>query len=475
MLILNQHARRGKVHEFKERILSKLAEGQARKYVAVYKVKGQQKNSICKTNNLKESQIIEFVRKINNINPKEQSKRKIKLAWVSPLPPTETYVANYSKSLIPFLRKYFDLTVVTDTPNKLDNTERSIDWLLDNGGQFNEICYHIGNSSKYQSIHDCAVRWPGTVVLHDLYLGDLQYTYKNIEKSPNKSENHNWLSALYQCHGYFPIHQLSFEERKLNSILQNYSVNRELINRSNKVIVHSHYAQRILDKTGTCSGILSLPMVSAPRKFHDRHKARLKLGLKSDSILICCKGQVATAKDSIEIVEALSQLPNEICLRFKLIFIESNLSIEHEKQLLQKISNFKKKNKIEIKKYSSVEDYNNYLACDFAIHLGRIDQGENLVSATELICSGIPLITNGMGITQEIPADSSWIFSEYCTTTELRLAIKRMVDNKDEIRNTLREDRYNILSRFSPESVAKQYQIALDKKQYINAPPDTLR
>jgi len=468
LLILNPYADRSKAGRLKQRILGKIKGTKANKYIAVHKIKDTGDNCIPANLNAQGCTISEFIRIIQEIKPEESAKQRKKLAWVSPLPPTKSGIATYSKTLIPEIKKHYELTVVAETPNQLDSEQKSIAWLLENGDQFDEICYHIGNSPFHQYIQDCALQWPGTIVLHDLYLGDLQYSYKNTKQSADKAENQQWLSTLYRCHGYHPIHQSSLEEGIPHAALRRYPVNRELINRSKRVIVHSRDAEQILEEMGFYGDILRVPMVCAPRQLPDRNKSRVKLRVEPNSILICSVGCVGAAKGSIEIVEAWSQLPNKIRSRCKLVFTGANDAGEYGQKLLKKISELDQSNQVEIKNWTSEDGYTDYLAaCDFAIQLRTINRGETSAAATDLICAGIPLITNAKGSMRELTAvDASWMLPECFTTTELCNAMERMIGNSEKIRDSLRRDNHIFLKSHSPENVANQYKHALNKKAW---------
>ena len=50
----------------------------------------------------------------------EVSKR-LKLAYISPMPPLKTGIADYSAELIPFLSEYYDITVIVNQGEVSDN------------------------------------------------------------------------------------------------------------------------------------------------------------------------------------------------------------------------------------------------------------------------------------------------------------------------------------------------------------------
>lgn len=106
----------------------------------------------------------------------------MKLALVSPLPPARTGIADYTAELLPYLRRYVDVTLFTDDPAQVAAPVASVfpvrplaaypalQW------HFDLLLYQIGNSTHHQHALTLACRYPGVVVLHDFVLHHLQAT-----------------------------------------------------------------------------------------------------------------------------------------------------------------------------------------------------------------------------------------------------------------------------------------------------------
>ena len=146
-------------------------------------------------NNNRISTIPKLQQALSSLLPSTTDARK-RLAWVTPMPPIRSGVAPYSSTLVHALKQHYDVTVITDTPDPAQRDQQSTEWLLSNGHLFDRLCYQIGNSRHHQTIQDCARRWPGVVVMHDLYLGDLHFSYEAPHGSPNQPTNQRWLQEL---------------------------------------------------------------------------------------------------------------------------------------------------------------------------------------------------------------------------------------------------------------------------------------
>ncbi len=77
----------------------------------------------------------------------------MKVGFFSPLPPAPTGVADYSETLLSWLRQ---LGAVEIAPEKCD-----------------VALYHVGNNTLHRDIYQRAIAHPGVVVLHDAVLQHL--------------------------------------------------------------------------------------------------------------------------------------------------------------------------------------------------------------------------------------------------------------------------------------------------------------
>lgn len=98
------------------------------------------------------------------------------LAYFSPLPPTHSGIADYSRELLAPLSEHAELTLFVDDPSAVDpNLSGSfriepISGYVDSRYRYDMALYHIGNNVHHESIYQHALRYPGVVVLHDLYI-----------------------------------------------------------------------------------------------------------------------------------------------------------------------------------------------------------------------------------------------------------------------------------------------------------------
>jgi len=85
----------------------------------------------------------------------------MRLAFVSPMPPSKSGIADYSAALVDALRAFAEVTVVSSAPAEFDPSS------------FDALVYQIGNNPYHTFAYELALRHPGVVVLHESNLHHL--------------------------------------------------------------------------------------------------------------------------------------------------------------------------------------------------------------------------------------------------------------------------------------------------------------
>ncbi len=102
------------------------------------------------------------------------------VAFLSPLPPQSSGIADYSAELLPHLARHVDLEVFTERPEESRQVVSRDLPLAGYGdferraGSFDLALYQLGNNADFHGpIYDLSVRHPGVVVLHEYMLHHL--------------------------------------------------------------------------------------------------------------------------------------------------------------------------------------------------------------------------------------------------------------------------------------------------------------
>ena len=136
------------------------------------------------------------------------------LALVAPLPPARTGIAGYSAKLLQYLARHYQIVcivdqAVTDPSFTEEYPVHGPQWLATNKGRVERILYQFGNSPAHQHMFGLLERYPGVVVLHDFYLGDV---LNEMARSAYALDAFS--SALYASHGFSALRKDKLEGRE---------------------------------------------------------------------------------------------------------------------------------------------------------------------------------------------------------------------------------------------------------------------
>ena len=327
-----------------------------------------------------------------------------RLAMVGPLPPEQTGIAYYCAELLPGLSKYYDITVVTDQsfvpPPLLEwcRIER-IDWFKEHALDFDRIVYQVGNSPFHQHMPDLLKEFPGTVVLHDFYLGGI---LRGMEMTGYRKNA--FIFGMYASHGFTALTHIN--EWSKPEIENCYAANLDVIKSAEGVIVHSEYARQLADSTYGGEFSANWRVVPQLRELPsrtERSKARERLGIDENDFIVCSFGFIGPTKASLDLIKVwkLSKLyrtPNA-----KLIFVgKNNDTNPYGKAVIDEIGDAA----IEITGFVSDEVYADYMAsADMAVQLRTITRGETSRTVLDCLAYQLPLMILNTASFTEYPDD----------------------------------------------------------------------
>ena len=237
------------------------------------------------------------------------------LAYVSPLPPQRSGIADYSAALLPHLRPYCERLVgVVDTgiapavpPLLFDAVYDASDaaWWATEGAV---PVYHMGNNSTYhRHIYDLLRRFPGVTVLHDGSL--LPFVNAVTLESGARSAFVRELSYATGSGGTALAWQhlrgavaLSPEEVPLLARVCHASLG---------IIVHSEYMQRKVMRIAPQTPVAVIPMLDMTPVETDTltlAESRSRLGLEPDAMLLGAFGFIAPSKRLDVVLQVLAGL-----------------------------------------------------------------------------------------------------------------------------------------------------------------------
>lgn len=388
----------------------------------------------------------------DKLNIKEPNNIKKKLAYVSPIPPERTGIADYSADLIPVLEEYYDITIIVDQESVSYNGPcaiHKVDWFISNHDEFDRILYHVGNAPFHKHMTDLIKIAPGVVVMHDFYLGHL---YGWISHNYHDS---TWSTSLYRSHGYLAVDK---RYKSPEETLFSYPCNYEILNTAIGVISHSDYSRTLAKKWYPSRQFAwsVIPLLRKSSSSSDKILAKKQLGFSEQDIVICSFGFLGETKLNHRLIDAISKSVLELSKNIHLVFVGENPEGSYGELIKDKIR--QSTGRITITGFASNKLFDTYLSsADIAVQLRSKSRGESSAAVLDCMNYGIPTIVNANGSMAELPQDCVVMLPDDFTDDELASSIEHLINNKEYAENIGIVAKKYIHAQHSPEKCANQY------------------
>ncbi len=387
-----------------------------------------------------------------------------KMAYISPLPPEPTGIADYSADLLPELSRHYDIEVVVDRKEVSDSwiranfPIRSSEWFDRHADRFERVVYHVGDSSFHGYQFDLLEKHKGVVVLHDFFLSDLNSYIDRYMDRPG------WFTeSLLDSHGYSALIALG---QNPHAVTCPYPGNKPVLDEAAGVIVHSQtfkqWAEDYYGENYTSDWHVVPSLRGLPHPIH-RRSARDELGLDAGVFLVCSFGVRGSTKHNHSLLEAWLASPvagNQGC---RLVFVGATDSGEYGLQLTKRIEESGLTDRLKITGRASPELFRNYLAAaDMAVQLQSPSRGDTSRIILDCLAHGLPLVTNSHGQAGELPEGVAVKLPGQSTVKDLSSAITSLWRNKTARERLARSALKYIRERHSPVRVGELYRDAIE-------------
>jgi len=402
----------------------------------------------------------------NSLAPTADRKRRLRLAYVSPLPPARSGIADYSAELLPALGRYYEIDIIIEQAS-LSATwisshyeVRDAKWLQDNPELYDRVLYHFGNSSNHQHMFNLLTKVPGIVVLHDFYLGDvLNYLEAYAD------DNFACQRALYKSHGYGALATRSLSGQ-FAKVAEQYPANLEVLQLAQGVIVHSHHSKQLANTwygPQLAEHWSVIPLLRLPNSQMDRIAARQALGLQQSDFLVCSFGLMGPTKLNHRLLQAWldSVLANdETCT---LVFVGEDPATEYGAQIKLAVQASALQHRIHISGWTEPTRYRQYLmAADLAVQLRTNSRGETSAAVLDCLNYGLPTIINAHGSLAELSPDVVCMLADDFEDEALTQALETLRQDVNRRQTLGQIGREYIQTLHAPDICADQYRLAIE-------------
>jgi glycosyltransferase involved in cell wall biosynthesis len=330
----------------------------------------------------------------------------MRIAWVSPLPPLPSGIADYSADLLPALADRYEIEIVIDPRQYAvlpHLAARHLTLTADEAVRrhdarpFDLFVYQVGNSAYHVYMLELMRHFRGLVVLHDFYLGGLVASARQRGLWPTTAE-----------------HELAFEgethlldwKRKgyVNEIVLRQLVpeNSRLLRLADAVLVHSAWAWRRvrrLVEVPVARVRQAVPVV--PRV--DAALRRQELGLPPDAFIVCSLGHHGYTKRLPSLLRAVAGVSEALVRRTRIIIVGPMAPTDRE-DLRRLATDLGIDARLQLAGYVSLEHLYAYIqASDVCVQLRYPTNGETSASVLRALAAGAAVVTSDHGPMAEMP------------------------------------------------------------------------
>ena len=406
--------------------------------------------------------------KLEQLSLKKNDSKKLKLAYISPFPPLRTGIADYSCELVPYLESYYDIEIINNESSSESFPTRTDEWFESNYEYYDRVLYHFGNSSFHSYMLPLLKKIPGVVVLHDFYLGDLMEVSHILDKN-----------FLYYLHGYSSLCYL--KSTNINKVLSKFPCNKEILNRSKSIIVHSQYSKTLTShwySDISLDNYSTIPLLRESAKIEKKPLSKKILKLPDNSFVVCTFGLIAKNKQNQELLQAWinSSLSKESSCY--LIFVGQNDKSDYAKELTKTINN---NDNIYITGWIDSQTFKDYLnLADMAVQLRSFSRGETSAALLDCMNYALPTITNANGSIAELPSDTLYMLEDKFKVEELTLALETLYFDTKKRETLSKKAKAYITKMHNPQACASMYKDVIErayspsKEPQINLDVETL-
>jgi glycosyltransferase involved in cell wall biosynthesis len=394
------------------------------------------------------------------------TKRRPKLAYVSPLPPERSGIADYSAELLPALARHYDIEVIvaqetiSDPWISANCPVRSAEWLVQHSERYDRVLYHFGNSTFHQHMFGLLKRVPGVVVLHDFFLSGMISHMDVHGYAPG-----DWARELYSSHGYKALCD-RFHASDAADVVWKYPCSLSVIQNSLGLIVHSPNSLRLAHQWygGDFVDWFVIPLMRDSHISTKRTIARKALGLNTNDILVCSFGLLGPTKLNHRLLNAWlnSKLVDDQSCH--LIFVGENYCGDYGRELLTTIRHAKRKARIHITGWTETEVFRQYLsAADVGVQLRTLSRGETSAAVLDCMNYGLATIVNANGSMADLAAEATWKLPEEFNDEDLIEALETLRQDKAQRQRMGAAARKIILKKHDPSICADRYSEAIER------------
>lgn len=332
----------------------------------------------------------------------------MRLAWLSPLPPTPSGIADYSADLLPLIAERAEVDVFCPPGAKeLPGVSiRPASEFGDRASHYDAVFHHLGNNPFHQFVYRAALRHAGVAVLHDYVLHHL---IDELAFGQGRREFGWHARVLREEYGELGERLAELRSRGVATEFEKFlfPMNGHVARASRAVVVHSRDVRDRLAGVAPDVLVHVIPHHAQPPPVEvagvTGEEARVRLGLPADAFLVGHFGFITRPKQPGAVLAGFARLA-ERRPDARLVVVGANQTGERGlERFAQKLGIA---GLVRLTGYVDLTRFYLYLkAVDAVINLRYPSAGETSGTFARALGEGKATIVNNLGSFAEIPDD----------------------------------------------------------------------
>lgn len=309
----------------------------------------------------------------------------LRIAFLSPLPPARSGIADYSEALLNALRPMAEVDAISSAAQEYDPARYDI------------AIYQVGNNAHHDFVYENALRHPGIVVMHESNLHHLicDLTIRRDD----------WEAYVAECEyeGGAATREFALRVRALETgpDYEGVRMIRRILENARGVIVHSRFMRDEMRAAGYQGPIAVIPH-GAWIPPVDRMAFRHRLGLDETIPLAGIFGFLKPYKRIAESLRAFRRLVR-VAPTAKMILVGEP---HPEFPVEAMIRSMGLESQVRLIGFAPIDDFVGYLAaCDIVLNLRYPTVGESSGTLLRSLGLGKAVMVSEIGSFQEFPDD----------------------------------------------------------------------
>lgn len=389
----------------------------------------------------------------------------MRIAFFAVLPPVQSGVADYCRTLLPQLEEYAAIDLFIDDYDP-DGVAIPRDRIMHHlrfekrhrGGDYDAIIYQMGNDVYHGFMYHYILNFPGILVLHD-------YNIHPSRASMLRAigDEATYFNELEQCVGPKgrEIGRLVMAGDQFGALLETFPMNETILRASQGVVVHNPYVERLVKATAPEAIVRTVNMgIPLPEKLPKKANARRSLNLPLGKFVVAAPGYIGRHRKPGVALEAFAQF-SEKHKNALMVFVGKS---DPRLDLAGMVKSRGLDASVLVRGYVTAEDFQNYIiASDVVLNLRTNKIRETSATMLEAMALGRPVIATRLMHNCHFPAGIS-LFVEHAPDEADHLAavLGHLWSNPKEAEQIGERAREYVRDNHSVEQAALGYKEAIE-------------